>query len=380
MRHIVATLIVAGLLVVASSAVDVYGQDGCSFVGGFARLRELVGSDKIGNCLEDEHFNAENGNAEQRTTGGLFVWRKADNFTAFTDGGTTWVNGPDGLQSRPNNERFSWEKDPVTSASTAPVASSASPATPTPTVAASPAAASPVPAAAAPPAPPASPTPTATPAATPTKTPTPTPAVTAKWRDKPDDVDTGTDVHFEVETNASKGTCSLGIAFRNTADAGYGSVDIDDGKCEWDINIPPSAKTGKAKVHADVAGKEGSARVDDEFDVKEGNQALAGDMEVDVEGDDLPDEVKVGEQVKIAVKSNVKKRGRCEMSIAWPDYAATAGENQEPDGNGKCSWTVTVPAEIPKKGNATLTVTVRKSTKATSTEYRTLTYDFDVKK
>jgi hypothetical protein len=41
---------------------------------------------------------------------------------------------------------------------------------------------------------------------------------------------------------------------------------------------------------------------------------------------------------------------------------------------------VTVPVEIPKKGNATLTVTVRKSTKATSTEYRTLTYDFDVKK
>src|SRR6185369_11501110 len=139
MRHIVATLIVVGLLVVASGSIDVYGQDGCTFVGGFARLRELVGADKIGNCLEDEHFNVENGNAEQRTTGGLFVWRKADNFTAFTDGGTTWVNGPNGLQSRPNNERFSWEKDPVTTASSsAPI--------PAPTVAASPASASPGPA------------------------------------------------------------------------------------------------------------------------------------------------------------------------------------------------------------------------------------------
>src|SRR5262245_23244059 len=142
MRHIVATLIVAGLLVIASGAIDVYGQDGCTFVGGFARLRELVGPEKIGACLEDEHFNVENGNAEQHTAGGLFVWRKADNFTAFTDGGTTWVNGPDGLQSRPNNERFSWEKDPVTTAGTAPVASSPTAPNPTPNLAASPATAS----------------------------------------------------------------------------------------------------------------------------------------------------------------------------------------------------------------------------------------------
>ena len=34
-------------------------------------------------------------------------------FTAFTDGATTWVNGPNGLQSRPNGVRFSWERDPI---------------------------------------------------------------------------------------------------------------------------------------------------------------------------------------------------------------------------------------------------------------------------
>ena len=84
----------------------------CRFVLGFAALRDLVGREKVGDCLEDEHFNVENGNAEQRTTGGLLVWRKIDNFAAFTDGGTTWVNGPNGLQSRPNTERFAWERDP----------------------------------------------------------------------------------------------------------------------------------------------------------------------------------------------------------------------------------------------------------------------------
>lgn len=44
------------------------------------------------------------------------VWRKADNWTAFTDGHRTWINGPNGLQQRLNIERFAWEPDyvPVT--------------------------------------------------------------------------------------------------------------------------------------------------------------------------------------------------------------------------------------------------------------------------
>jgi hypothetical protein len=102
-----------------------HAQPSCRFVLGFATLRDLVGAQKVGTCLEDEHFNLENGNAEQRTSGGLLVWRKADNFTAFTDGGSSWVNGPNGLQSRPNTERFAWEKDPVQSA---PAATQALPA------------------------------------------------------------------------------------------------------------------------------------------------------------------------------------------------------------------------------------------------------------
>src|SRR3954462_8546524 len=88
-------------------------ETSCQFVLGFAALRDLVGAQKVGSCLEDEHFNLENGNSEQHTTGGLMVWRKVDNFTAFTDGGTSWINGPNGLQNRPNGDRFSWEKDPA---------------------------------------------------------------------------------------------------------------------------------------------------------------------------------------------------------------------------------------------------------------------------
>jgi plastocyanin len=41
------------------------------------------------------------------------VWRKADNWTAFTDGHQTWLNGPFGLQRRLNTTRFAWEGDAV---------------------------------------------------------------------------------------------------------------------------------------------------------------------------------------------------------------------------------------------------------------------------
>ena len=65
----------------------------------------------VGEPLEDEHHNPLNGDALQQTTKGLMAWRKADNWTAFTDGTRSWINGPYGVQSRPNEERFPWEKD-----------------------------------------------------------------------------------------------------------------------------------------------------------------------------------------------------------------------------------------------------------------------------
>src|SRR5438093_11503582 len=84
-------------------------QAACTFTLGFKALRDQI-PDVVGNCLENEHFNLANGNSEQRTSGGLLVWRKADNWTAFTDGSTTWINGPEGLASRPNaGPLFPWE-------------------------------------------------------------------------------------------------------------------------------------------------------------------------------------------------------------------------------------------------------------------------------
>lgn len=100
----------------------------CSFQLGFKTLHDLIPG-IVGDCLVDEHHNPINGDGLQETTGpvggsgtGLLVWRKADNWTAYTDGYRTWINGPYGLQSRLNTDRFPWEvaqtktveaKDPI---------------------------------------------------------------------------------------------------------------------------------------------------------------------------------------------------------------------------------------------------------------------------
>jgi len=81
---------------------------GFQFQLGFKALADLI-PDVVGRPMEAEWHNAENGDGLQRTTTGLMVWRKADNWTAFTDGATTWINGPLGLQMRPNDQRFDWE-------------------------------------------------------------------------------------------------------------------------------------------------------------------------------------------------------------------------------------------------------------------------------
>jgi peptidoglycan/xylan/chitin deacetylase (PgdA/CDA1 family) len=92
-------------------AVTLAAQGACGFRLGFADLRQTVGPSIVGDCLEDEHYSPESGDALQRTTGGLLVWRRADNVAAFTDGHRSWVIGPVGLQQRLNSERFPWEAD-----------------------------------------------------------------------------------------------------------------------------------------------------------------------------------------------------------------------------------------------------------------------------
>jgi photosystem II stability/assembly factor-like uncharacterized protein len=82
----------------------------CQFILGFATLHNLDPTD-VGDCVDNQTF-AANGDAQQHTTNGLLAWRKADNWTAFTNGYRTWVNGPNGLVKRLNTQRFSWEANP----------------------------------------------------------------------------------------------------------------------------------------------------------------------------------------------------------------------------------------------------------------------------
>ena len=98
-----------------SSATTISAASTCQLVLGFRTLHDLV-PDAVGDCLVDEHHNPDNGDGLQETTRGLLVWRKADNFTAFTDGYRSWVNGPNGLQVRLNTESFAWERTAVTPA------------------------------------------------------------------------------------------------------------------------------------------------------------------------------------------------------------------------------------------------------------------------
>ena len=75
----------------------------CEFRSGFKTLYDLL-PDVVGECLENERATEEG--TQQRTTGGLLVWRRSDNWTAFTDGYRTWSIGPQGLQQQSNAAGF----------------------------------------------------------------------------------------------------------------------------------------------------------------------------------------------------------------------------------------------------------------------------------
>jgi hypothetical protein len=81
----------------------------CAFRFGFKELADQI-PNHVGECTSDEKHGA-NGDGLQTTTRGLMVWRKADNWTAFTNGELTWVNGPFGVWLRTNETRFCFEGD-----------------------------------------------------------------------------------------------------------------------------------------------------------------------------------------------------------------------------------------------------------------------------
>jgi len=130
---------VGGAAAAAPAPAPAAGGNGCQFVLGFKDLHDMDAAD-IGDCTDNQAFVA-NGDAQQHTTKGLLVWRKADNWTAFTNGNMTWINGPDGLVSRLNSDRFPWE-GPDSPA--APASAPAAPAPAAPAAAPAPAAPAPV--------------------------------------------------------------------------------------------------------------------------------------------------------------------------------------------------------------------------------------------
>jgi hypothetical protein len=116
MRRLLSALVVLVALLAPTLAAPTPARAAdCQFVLGFNTLHNLIPA-TVGQCRENVHYDAQ-GNGVQATDGptgqgGLLVWRKADNFTAFTDGYRTWVNGPFGLQLRLNSQRFAWEPNP----------------------------------------------------------------------------------------------------------------------------------------------------------------------------------------------------------------------------------------------------------------------------
>ena len=73
MQRTVASLIIALALILVAGSVDVSGQEPCNIAADFAALRDLVGAQKVGDCLEQERVNPQTGSSEQRTSGGLLI-------------------------------------------------------------------------------------------------------------------------------------------------------------------------------------------------------------------------------------------------------------------------------------------------------------------
>jgi hypothetical protein len=83
----------------------------CTFALGFATLHNQIPA-IVGDCTDNVRYDGVTGDGLQGTTNGLLVWRKSDNLTAFTNGNQTWLDGPFGLETRLDAQRFFWEPNP----------------------------------------------------------------------------------------------------------------------------------------------------------------------------------------------------------------------------------------------------------------------------
>jgi zinc/manganese transport system substrate-binding protein len=102
----VAFVVLASLVLPTSLAL---AQAACSFTGGFAQLQAQI-PDRVGSCVDNGTSRPMLGEAVQRTTNGLLVYRAIDGGISFSDGFHAWVLDPNGqAQLREVNERFPWE-------------------------------------------------------------------------------------------------------------------------------------------------------------------------------------------------------------------------------------------------------------------------------
>ena len=79
--HRLCPLLAFLLLEVSTVFMSTRSHQTCQFVLSFKTLQGLIGYEIVGDYLENEHYNAI-GDSVQRTTDGMFVWRKADNWAA----------------------------------------------------------------------------------------------------------------------------------------------------------------------------------------------------------------------------------------------------------------------------------------------------------
>ncbi len=132
MRRPLISVILAGVILVGGlSSWPVLAQTpppACQIAPVFLMLRDLIGRERVGECVGAMARN-DAGDVNQPTTRGILTFRTTDLVTAFSDGQTTWLFGPNGLESRPTGTRLAWENTlpAVAPAPAAPVAAQAAP-------------------------------------------------------------------------------------------------------------------------------------------------------------------------------------------------------------------------------------------------------------
>jgi len=97
----------AATLLLAFLPAAARAEQSCTLAPAFEPLRDAVGAEAFGECSSDAVEVA--GELMQQTTRGVLVRRAVDGVVTFTDDATTWLDGPEGIQSRAKNDRLSWE-------------------------------------------------------------------------------------------------------------------------------------------------------------------------------------------------------------------------------------------------------------------------------